>query len=104
MSEKRVYVVQCLCPERHCVLAVAMEGATEQEEAILTASTKEIEGAFSSGMFRRECGICHAKELRFELMRTPFKTMEEARPALMETQLEQLATRATIDEAKRRRN
>ena len=53
--------------------------------------------AFQYGLVEPKCGICDARELRFEHGETPFKTMEEAEPAFKMAEAANLASRAMME-------
>jgi hypothetical protein len=99
-----IHIIQWLCPERHCVLAAAYDDAeTKKEEALQTFESMVLV-ATDGGGINPWCGICHSRDLHFEDGVTPFKTMEEAKPALEQTERDQLASRALIDEVRASQN
>ena len=105
MGEQRVWIAQCLCPQRHCVLAAS--GVADSEEA---ASTEiawpfrgAVEEALQAGLLNPWCALCKAgcETWRYEVGRTRFSTMEEAAPLLQQIEAEQAATRAVWGDMKR---
>jgi hypothetical protein len=77
-----IWITQWLCPERHCCIALAWDDAlTNEQEA-----AKKGEELFQSGVLISWCGICNGK-LHIEHERTDFKTMEEAMPSLVLTEI-----------------
>jgi hypothetical protein len=104
MSEQRVWIAQCLCPQRHCIMALA--GESDSKEAatnIAWALREQIDEVLRTGLMNPWCGLCKAPEedWRYEVGRTPFSTMEEAAPVLRKNEAEQAATRAAWGDMKR---
>jgi hypothetical protein len=103
-----VRLVQCLCPNRHAIIAIAYApGVTSAGDITLDQSNA---AGYMKGMFQRMvgngslnavCGICGATEFSYEDAPTKYETMDEALPALKEVEQRQRATRATIDEMRR---
>ena len=89
-----VRIVQLLCPSRHAVLAAAYEtpdGAEEPNKA--EALRKQFQEFQKPPMnLNPWCGICESRELHTEDAATRYATIEEAWPALEETQRRNLAT------------
>ncbi len=93
-----VWICQCLCPGRHCILATAGEAETEAEaeEGLRAPLQAQVAYFLASRAGNPWCALCgaHRATWRFELRRTRFATMEEATPALMEAEARNLATNA----------
>jgi hypothetical protein len=103
-----VRIVQCLCPARHCIVAIAYEPgkstAPDPDSADLrTLLTTEN----ASGHLRRRvelllalkamdpfCGICGAREWTYEDRPTGFETLAEAMPHLEQSETAQRVTAA----------
>jgi hypothetical protein len=89
----RVFLVQYLCPLRHCILAVAYEEGS--------GSFEEAKGQIRLGMqaagMNPWCGICGSRELHFEEGRTPFQSIEEAMAPLLEGSRAQQESRQVMD-------
>jgi hypothetical protein len=94
----RVWIAQCLCPARHCVLATAGEAASEAaaKETIVDPLRAQVAEALKSGVINPWCGLCNARAetWRYDLGRTRFRSMDEAAPELLRIEAEQAATRA----------
>jgi hypothetical protein len=94
----RVWICQCLCPQRHCILASAGEAESKgaAEETIALPLRTQVAALLKSGEFNPWCGLCNARSetWRYELGRTPFRSMGEAAPALRQTEQDQATTRA----------
>jgi hypothetical protein len=82
----RVWIVQCLCPSRHAILALAVEvkvGITSPQKAIEDLRDMAT-GLIRHGEINPWCGICHSREWTYEAAPTRFATIEEAKPHLEE--------------------
>ena len=95
----KVRIVQCLCPQRHCVIGCAYEspdGAEIPEYAELLRQKFEDK----SGFLKPECGLCHSTTLVFEDRPTGFATMDEAAPHFYAAEREQIQTRRFFESGK----
>ena len=89
MSERRVWIAQCLCgPNRHAICALAGEADEAAAPALLTR-LREAVAALLRTTTNPWCGICGAEEAgwRYELDPTAFRTLEDAGPELGRTAL-----------------
>jgi hypothetical protein len=96
MSEVRVWICQCLCPQRHAILAVSGEADSEASaEELRLKCEAAVEGMLDAGLLNPWCGLCKAERdtWRFELGRTRWRTMAEAEKPLRESEAEQAAVR-----------
>ena len=90
-----VYIVQLLCPNRHCILAHSLEAKSESDVAdavhLLLLKADEFIG---KQIINPWCGICQStrETWTFDAGRSHWKTMEEAMPHLMAAEEAQLAT------------
>jgi hypothetical protein len=96
-----IHIVQCLCPDRHCVIAVAYDDAETSGEEAQRQLQALLKNAVDQRVLNPWCGICLSWDLYYEDSVTRFRTMEEAKPALAQCQTDQFASRALIDEAQR---
>ena len=87
-----VYVVQCLCPQRHCIAAIAYE-ADEPSEEHLVAFKDTIAACIAKGAIVPWCGICKSREWVYETGKTRYRTMEEAREPFAALAAEQAQAR-----------
>lgn len=98
MANRHVWIAQCLCPQRHCILAAAgaAEDARDAEEHIANPLRTRMAGLLKSGAINAWCGLCHspADSWRYEIGSTRFASMEEAAEALRRSEREQAVTRA----------
>lgn len=86
----RVHIVQCLCPQRHCIMGLAYEdGAATEPEA-----TAMLRGTMEQLQIHPWCGICGMGNFRFEDRLTPFVTMQDAAPFLTLCQVSNLVAMA----------
>lgn len=95
-QETRVWIAQCLCPQRHAIMASSGEAQDEQDAAPLGELLRtEIDKALQSRVINPWCGLCRAKSetWHYELGRTRFRTMAEAEPHLKKAEAEQLLAR-----------
>ena len=99
-----IYIIQCLCPNRHCIMALAYDPDDIAHDVVL-AGLQELVGIWiERGKINPWCGICNSHHWTYEQRRTKYKTMAEAKPELQRLELEQAATRAMIDQRKAERN
>lgn len=96
MSERPepcVHLVQLLCPKRHCIIGTAyLPGESNHDEVVDKLEARRIALRLNPW-----CGICGSRELRFEDRPAPYQTMDEALPALRETERENLESRAYLE-------
>jgi hypothetical protein len=96
--ERRVYIAQLLCPQRHCVLAAANECETDLEISLLRVL---VQGKFDllcapGGGLNRKCDLCGSTVLHIEVARTRFTNLDEAMPHLRESAIAQQQTAAFL--------
>lgn len=100
MSVRCVWITQCLCPQRHCVLAVANEAESreEAERAALGVLRDAVGTLVAASALNPHCGLCGAERetWRYELAQTAWATLAEAAPALCEEQRKQVALRSAF--------
>jgi hypothetical protein len=88
-----VWITQCLCPQRHCILAAAGQADSRSAaEATLKAPlVEQIAELLATRELNPWCGLCGrmAGTWRYELARTRFRTMDEAWPELKKLESEQ---------------
>jgi hypothetical protein len=105
VAETYVYLVQCLCPARHCILAGASEATSPQaaEVSLMLSLRGTITAMLADGVLNPWCDLCHAtsETWTYEVGRTPYQTLAEAKPVL--NAIEQ-AQRATNQLFRRSRN
>jgi len=93
-----VWIAQCLCPARHAIAASYGEadGQLQAEREVRRALTFAIRMALHAGDINPWCGLCDAASDSwvFELARTRFRTMAEAKPEMERLAAEQAITRA----------
>lgn len=97
----RVRLVQALCPQRHCVLAVAYEAPRTPEPVILKESPHidklrtVLQATIGAGFMHAHCAICHAgaEQFTYEDAPTAYSTLREAQPHLQREEVRQQAAR-----------
>jgi hypothetical protein len=104
----KVWICQCLCPQRHCIAATAAE-AEDRDEAERTVEAtlrEELDGMFGRLGLNPWCGLCGAPRDRwvFELARTVWNSMAEAEPVLREAGLAQRVAAALLGDLGQRPN
>jgi hypothetical protein len=103
VSEQRVWIAQCLCPQRHAILAAGGEadGEAAATEAVTYPLRKFVEGMLQSGALNPWCGLCSARPStwRYELGRTRWRTIEEAEPHLRGSEAAQAVTRSLFGDS-----
>jgi hypothetical protein len=93
---RRVWIAQCLCPQRHAILAAANEADDRSEaEELVTQLRTQVTRMIGSGTLNPWCGLCGTPRERwlYEVERTRFATMREAMPALRFSEREQAELR-----------
>lgn len=91
-QERRVWIAQCLCPQRHCILAAADVVEDEAAAQAIVARLREgLATAQEAGVINPWCGLCHAaaESWRYECSRTQFRSIAEATPTLKEDERQQ---------------
>ncbi len=101
----RVWIAQCLCPRRHCILAAVdqIEGGTgEAERVVVIVDTlqAQVEGLIANQTLNPWCGLCKApaSDWHYEVGPTRWATMAEALPTLRQTEDSQIATMSAMDD------
>lgn len=99
-SMTRVWIAQCLCgPNRHAIVAAVAEADNQAAaEAIRAELIASVASMRSASVLNPWCGICGASEAgwRYEIGRTPYRSMAEAQPALAHTEAENAAAAAVF--------
>jgi hypothetical protein len=93
-----VWIAQCLCPLRHCIIAAAIEAegpAAAQENGIVPLRTT-IDSLLNSRTLNPWCALCHASSSgwTYEVRRTQFSSLAEAEPTLRQVEADQIVTNA----------
>lgn len=97
--ESRVWIAQAMCPRRHCILAAAAVCLDHVAAAALAEMLRaRVDELLAGKQFNSWCALCEARRpsWTFEPKPTPFRTLEEAAPALDFLQASQMATRAYL--------
>jgi hypothetical protein len=91
-----IWITQCLCPKRHCIIACAWDEAMQTKESAEALLKEAVETLIAAHDINGHCGICLNTVFNYESERTRFNTMEEAAPTLARMQLENLITGARL--------
>jgi hypothetical protein len=92
MPDHPVLLAQCLCPQRHCILATASQ---DQGPHVLAEHlAQQVREAIERQTLNPWCALCGARRdlWTYEVGLTPYATMEEALAALREVEQEQAET------------
>jgi len=86
-----IWIAQCLCPQRHCLLAVATDEGPVEGVRLCASGVR---GLLLFRELNPWCGLCGAPAdtWTYEAGETAFNTMEEARPELGRLQAENQRT------------
>lgn len=102
-----VWIAQCLCPDRHCIIAVAGEADDEARarNVVLRGLRLSVREALRQQTIHPWCSLCGATKSswRYEVGQTSFKSMDEAVPHLGAAEREQAVTNALFGDAHRTR-
>ena len=82
---------QCLCPQRHCIIASLGDG---DYAALQTSLKNQLRDMIRQNKLNPWCGLCGAKarDWIYETQETGFTSMEEALPLALQEQAKQVAT------------
>ena len=101
MTGQWVWIAQLMCPKRHPIVASAAVAADRRKAipAVVEPLHEEADQLVRSGAINAWCGFCGAPRETWmvDLGRTEFKTLEEARPKLLQVQEENLRAQAVLD-------
>lgn len=108
----KLRIVQCLCPQRHCMVALPYEPEVETKlpngnRIALTQETAAkflkdlVEELISRQVVKPSCGICGSTDLRYEDSATKFNSLEEAMPHLIQLEAENRETRKLFNDFSR---
>lgn len=96
-----ILITQCLCPERHCILAVAFDDEVTPTSTAEKQLREMIDELVASGTLKKECAICRRERpLHLETGATKFKSLAEAEPILRQLARRQEATREFLRAAR----
>ena len=93
-----VRICQCLCPSRHCIMAVAFEPGEWPDEKAQLALAGIVNKLVEAKIMNPWCGICRApiKSWTYQADATLFDTLEAAQPVLKAFEQAQMRTAATM--------
>ena len=92
-----IHILQLLCPQRHCFVAVAWDDAAQTlagaSVQLANAKVQLLGGRGAEGFV---CAICGSTTFHTEDGVTRWETMSEAAPHLMASMRDQLLTREML--------
>lgn len=86
-----VHIVQCLCPKRHAILAMAYEPPHPDPTGALK---KTVEAFIEAKAINPYCGICFSREFSYEDAESKFETLKEAEIPLAQSMAAQFEAQA----------
>jgi len=92
MPDAQIWLLQLLCPARHCLCATLYR-STEQRPEDAEAALRAL---MTSAGINPWCGICGSRDITAEHAPTPYTDWEAALAAMREEEAKQLATRALL--------
>jgi hypothetical protein len=100
-GQARVWLVQCKCPKNHCIMALAFEddpGRPDLRPGHEMTLRMKVGDMIVSGSINPHCAICLEPwgGWRYESRPTKYRTMAEAKPALLATEAKQNFTRGMV--------
>lgn len=99
-----VKLIQVLCPERHCIIAIAYDDTDKDDAAALLDFQGKFHFLVDSGAMNPWCALCGSKDLKFDVGTTGFANLAEAEPILLAHQAAQMQSQMAILAARERRN
>ena len=93
----KFFIMQLLCPLRHCFISLAFDPAQTSEEQ----ARKLIRSGMAAIGANNFCGLCGSRELGFETGKTKFDSLAEAAAFLVREEKKNLATRAIFENLRR---
>jgi hypothetical protein len=93
----KVHITQCLCPNRHCIAALAWEEPDFTSESAIAKLRDTINEAVSNNIIHHRCAICQSTDLSYEDGITRFECLREAMDDIAAVQVENLRTKRMLD-------
>jgi hypothetical protein len=87
-----IWITQCLCERRHCMMAGAWNDAEMAREQGIRKTRETITGMIERGLIDSRCPICQSSKFHYETARTKWQTLEEATAALAASEAMQRGT------------
>jgi hypothetical protein len=92
-----IRIIQCLYPQRHCIVATAYDDARHTPEQARRDVASALARALSNHEIDPYCGICGSRDWHHEDAATPYATMDEAMPLLTACAQANAATRRLLE-------
>lgn len=93
----RVWIAQCLCQDRHTIIAVAgLAHDVEEAQTSLGQLRTGINDALKKHLISPWCGLCHAPaaDWKYEVRPSRFVILAEAEPTLRDLEMKNIVTNA----------
>ena len=87
-----VYLIQCLCPQRHAIVGIAYE-ADEPSEERLEQLKSAVALMVETGAIDPWCGICRSRDWHYDTGKTRYQTLAEAEGPLRAAEVDQARSR-----------
>jgi hypothetical protein len=102
MTGQRVWIAQLMCPKRHTIVASAAVAADRRKAIPLLVEPlrEEADRLVRSGAINAWCGLCGSPRETWmvDLGRTEYRSLEEAKPKLLEVQEANLRVQTVLGE------
>ncbi len=86
----RVHITQCLCPDRHCIIAIVWKEPDHTKDSAEAHLKSLMDEMTNLGVLNPWCGICNSRDLHCEDGITKFQSIKEAMPFLKELEAQQI--------------
>jgi hypothetical protein len=74
----KVRIVQCLCPQRHCLMGVAYESPDGEADPAKMEALRKTIADLVERVINPWCAICESRSFIYEDEATRFRTLAEA--------------------------
>jgi hypothetical protein len=93
----RIHITQCLCSNRHAIIAFAWEEPDQTPESAIDKIKEVISHAVEQKILNPWCAICDSYDFIYEDGITRFMSMEEAIPHIRDVEEENMAARRAFE-------
>jgi hypothetical protein len=95
-SHAMIHIIQVLCPDRHCILAIAYDPAELPPDEAMLGMKQLTQKMIDDHAINPHCGICGSTCWEYEDHATKYATIEAAMPFLQENEVAQAIARAVL--------
>src|SRR6185295_20263934 len=89
-----IHLIQLLCPDRHCILAVAYDDQLTTYAKTQKTFSETVASLLERRALNSFCGLCRSTEWHYEDGKTSFNSMAQAETILMKAEADQRASAA----------